>query len=827
MRVPLSWIKEYVDIADEPAEEIAQKLSMAGFEVEAIENPSEGSEGVLVGLVLSKEKHPNADKLSVCSVDIGQEKPLQIVCGATNVRSGIHVPVAPVGIELNSIDLKIKASKIRGIESSGMICSLRELGLESNSDGIAILEELTDKHLKPGIALNKLLELEDKIFDIAITANRPDGMSISGIVREVSALYKHLPIKEVYETDATLISKWNSNSKQDELGNSETYSLTFLESLNNDKETPQLIKKRLKQCGINSINTIVDITNYIMIRDGQPLHVFDQDRLEKLIGRKVEYDDFSINYANENELFIGLDNIEYKLNRDILVIKCKEKTIAVAGIIGSLETGVTKSTNRVVLEAAVFPQTLVRISSRKLGLRTESSSRFEKGIAEDLTIECAIRASNLLVKYCGAKYSETHVYRDKAEINNSIRLRKNSVLKTLGPLNTFKANKLNEEKSKEINMILDDKIVEDSLYSLGFKLRKIQIGWEVEVPPYRKKDITREIDLIEEIARIVGFDNFSLKLPVPIVPGGLTPAQRFERSIRDKLTSVGLQEVTTMSLVKNSYDQTNQITINNPFLAEASCLRLNLWEEHLEICSRNLKAFQQGCWIYEIGKIYQINKQKAFIESTILSGIICGEKKLEQWTKESKLLNTNYYRSRGLLEIVLKYLKLDIFDKQVEDQRMHPGRSSELILEGKPVGKFGQIHPELCEKYDLPNETYLFEFNYKQIRDSATRSNKLKPNFKKFPTVPFVERDISIIVDRSITSSQIISNIRKSGKPMLENVELIDRYEGATLAENKCSQTFRLRYRDKIETLTEKIIEPIHNKIRNSLIKQLKAELRS
>ena len=377
MRVPISWIKKYTSLEGVPIELIAEKLSMAGFEVEEVIDMSRNANGVVVGLVETVEKHPNAQKLSICKVGVGKEKPLQIVCGAPNVRPGQHVPVALVGAELNKIGLTIKDNEIRGVSSSGMICSLSELGLENSSEGIAVLNDITtNKKLEVGSDVNRLLGLDDQILDIAITANRPDGMSIIGIAKEISALINKNTIEEDDNYKFDLVRRHESKGNDEKFGNTVLYSLTLIENVNNNVLLPEEIKDRLNKCGINVVNPIVDITNYIMLQDGQPLHAFDIDELEKVTGEEVTKESFSVCYAKTNEKFIGLDNKCIMLNEDILIVKCNKITVGIAGVMGSLIGSVKKSTRRVFIESAVFPQQLIRNSSRTLGVRTESSSRF-------------------------------------------------------------------------------------------------------------------------------------------------------------------------------------------------------------------------------------------------------------------------------------------------------------------------------------------------------------------------------------------------------------------------------------------------------------------
>ena len=373
---------------------------------------------------------------------------------------------------------------------------------------------------------------------------------------------------------------------------------------------------------------------------------------------------------------------------------------------------------------------------------------------------------------------------------------------------------------------LADNAIEQCLTALGCELSSTNEGWEVMTPPSRRQDLHREVDLIEEVARLVGFDKFGAHLPDPVAPGALTPRQQAERRLRQLFCSTGLQEITTLSLVGNS-DGDARIPISNPLLAETSHLRTNLWEEHLQICVRNLKASMAGCSIFEVGYTYS-GSPESVEQAGVVSGVICGDRRLERWSTNGKYKAPNYYEARGVLSRVMAAMHLDLSDRPLaDDARLHPGRAATLVLEGRPLGCFGQLHPALADDLSLPECTYLFELELDRLLDAATRSNRWTPNYKPFPTVPASERDLAVVVDRSSKAGDLIQAIRKAGKPLLEHVELIDRFEGNQLGDNKVSQAFRLRYRSPNETLTDDKIQPVHDKVRAALSKQFKAELRS
>ena len=433
MKVSHNWLKNLVGINSTP-EDLSEKLSIGGFEVESLENCSKNVNGVVLGKVLSVLKHEGSEKLSICQVDIGNPKNLQIICGASNIKPNIYVYVATVGAELNAVNLTIKRSEIRGVLSEGMICSLQELGLEDSSDGIEIIdEELALKH-KLGTPGSNLLQLNDFIYDLAITANRPDGMSVIGIAREISALleskldfpqlnhkYEINLLKEIQLCPEAITSNC-------------LYTITCINGVNGEKLSPRWLRDRIEKSGIKSINLLVDLTNYILLEQGQPLHAFDKDKLSNLIGKEVSPNDFSVRKAKDNESLKCLDGKNYDLNENITIITCCDKPVAIAGVIGGLETSVTNTTSSIYLEGAVFNPVTIRKSSREIGVRTESSSRYEKGISSKNTIGAVTRAINLLEEYYPINLP---IISTSNLINNEdvfIKLRRNRIHKILGPL---------------------------------------------------------------------------------------------------------------------------------------------------------------------------------------------------------------------------------------------------------------------------------------------------------------------------------------------------------------------------------------------------------
>ncbi len=813
MKVSQNWLKNLVEINSTP-EDLSEKLSIGGFEVESLENCSKNVNGVVLGKVLSVLKHEGSDKLSICQVDIGNQKNLQIVCGAANIKPNIYVYVATVGAELKAVNLTIKRSEIRGVLSEGMICSLQEIGLEDSSDGIEIIdEELALKH-ELGTPASNLLHLNDFIYDLAITANRPDGMSVIGIAREISALLESkLDFPQLnHKYQINLLDEIQLCPEA--ITSNCLYTVTCINGVNGEKLSPRWLKDRIEKSGIKSINLLVDLTNYILLEQGQPLHAFDKDKLSNLIGKEVSPNDFSVRKAKDSESLKCLDGKNYNLNENITIITCCDKPVAIAGVIGGLETSVTNTTSSIYLEGAVFNPVTIRKSSREIGVRTESSSRYEKGISSKNTIGAVTRAINLIEEYYPI---DLPIINTSNLINNEdvfIKLRRNRIHKILGPL------VINDQLDKRN---LSDNEIVDKLMLIGCTLKSKEYGWDVTVIPNRSQDLIREIDLIEEIARLIGYDRFDLNLPNPIKPGKLSSQQLALKKVKSGFIENGFNEVLSYSLVPE--DKESLIKISNPLLLETSCLRDNIWEEHLEIVNRNIKSGQTSCYIFEVGNVFYKNSE--FIQEEILNGAIYGNKKFGTWVNSGKDNDLNYYEARGKLKEALSSLNLKVDDKPTNSiDFLHPGRTAKLFIEGKDAGYFGEIHPKLIMDKTALKKVYLFSINVANLLVASTRKNKWIPIYKQYPIVPKMERDINFIFSKEHLISEITSEIKKTGKNLLEDVNLIDVFEDINFGEDFISYTFRLSYRDKDKTLLDSDISSIHSNIVSKVEKRFNTKLR-
>jgi phenylalanyl-tRNA synthetase beta chain len=818
MRVSLQWLRELVQLEPEALdpERLAERLSIAGFEVEAVEDLAAQAAGVVVGLVEARDPHPAADKLSVCRVRVGTAEPLQIVCGAANVRAGIHVPVAPVGTTLPAVNLTIKPAELRGVASNGMICSLQELGLPGGVDGIAILDDLLEKVPPVGAPIGPALGLDDQVLELAITANRPDGLSMRGIAREVAALcggQTRFPAT-ASSIEAAQLSTDPENRRRIEAGG--LFSITVLSHLTVGP-SPAWLQQRLEKAGLRPINNVVDITNLVMLETGQPLHAFDRDRLERALGAPADPAAIGVRQADHQECLHTLDGVERTLDPEALVVTLANRPIALAGVIGGLEESVTSATTSIWLEAAVFEPQAVRRSARSVGLRTEASSRFEKGLPSAVTLIASDRAVALLQQLTGATVEGRWLHRRPVEEPMAVPLRRDALHNLLGPV-------LVDGEADD----LDDGRIEGTLQALGCTLTPEEWGWAVAVPPERALDLRREVDLIEEVARLVGYDQFAAHLPDPLEPGGPAPIQRLERRLRQALCAAGLQETCGFSLVAAG---AGRVALANPLLADYGHLRDDLHTELLQAARRNLQASRPGFWAFEIGRVFS-EAEGAIQEQALLAGVIAGERRSELWSTSGKPRSPDYYLARGVLQAGLDPLLVPVQDRpfiagEAPANLLHPGRCATLVVEGRPVGWFGQLHPGRAQELDLPEATFVFEIKLQGLLDAACRPARLQPAFRPYPTVPASERDLALVVEGGVTAADLLVAIRKAGKPLLEQAELIDRYVGEPVKAGFCSQAFRLRYRDASRTLTESEVEEVHDRVRQSLERQFAAELRS
>lgn len=814
MRISLNWLRELVDVTLAP-EELAETLTFAGFEVEDIEDLRKLADGVVVGKVLDVQPHPNADKLRVCQVDIGDPNgPLNIVCGAANVRAEAYVPVATSGTYLPTIDLKIRASKLRGVRSEGMICSLKELGLEKESAGIHIFEE---ENLPLGSDVRPLLHLEDVILDLTATANRADALSMVGVAREVAAL-TGAALKLPQAPELSLPSGTEGLSlKISEPGACPAYMGTVIEGVKIEP-SPDWLQRRLQAAGVRPINNVVDVTNYVLLEWGQPLHAFDRDRLLALVGNKSLT--IGVRLATNGESLKTLDGQTRTLQPQTLLITANNKPVALAGVMGGEETEVYEGTENIVLEAALFESVAIRRSARSLGLRTEASIRFERGVNQAEFGMAAKRAIALLTELAGGTLTAQSIADtrpDPASWARSIKLRLDRINQILGPV----------ELEDDIGEILPED-VERILTALGCQLQRGKdeesIQWTVTVPPYRYRDLEREIDLIEEVARLYGYNNFCEELPDKTEPGYLSLEQQMMRQLREAFRAAGLTELVQYSLVKPTEDK--QISLANPLFTEYSALRTDLLSGLINSCQYNLEQGNGVLNGFEIGRIFW-REEEGFQEADCVAGILGGDSTQGRWVKGGQESPMTWYEAKGALESVFERLALKIeYQPNRQDERFHPGRTASLWLQGESLGKFGQLHPQLRSKYGLPDAVYAFEMNLDVLLDALAQDESLTPRFKPYPTFPASDRDIAFFVADKVSVAEIERTTLNAGKPLLESVQVFDEYRGESVPKGQRSLAFRLIYRAGDRTLVAEEVESLHQQVRDSLVEKFGVTLR-
>ena len=767
--------------------------------------------------------------MSVCTVDIGADEPSSIVCGAKNVRAGLYVPVATVGTFLPIVELTIKPRKLRGVPSSGMICSLAEVGLTKESEGI---HEFRQDGLKPGDDARPFLGLTDVILDVTSTANRADALSMIGIAREVSALTGN-PLKLPDIADDLKIASGKSLGVEiQEQTACPIYIGTTVNAVS-IAPSPQWLQQRLEAAGTRPINNVVDITNYILLEWGQPLHAFDRDRLEAITKSKDLT--IGVRFAQPKETLTTLDGEERKLTDESLVIIANDHPVALAGVMGGEETEVHDGTKNVLLEAALFDPVAVRRSSRGQNLRTEASARYERGVNQaELELACR-RALQLMNELANGTYGQQAIadHRSASSFSRKIELRYDRVIEVLGQVNaptqpaTKKAENTDTAPTPPRNLTPHE--IEEVLAALGCVL-DCKAGehrtWTITVPPYRYRDLEREIDLIEEVARLYGYNNFIDTLPAKSESGRLSTNYASTQRITAALRAEGLTEVMHYSLGKAESD--HQITLSNPLFVEYSALRTELLTGMIDAFKYNWEQGNGALNAYEVGHTFWKNEDGSYGETDLIAGILGGGLPEGRWTNSGKTSPMSWFEAKGILEAVLRRLDVSMTYKATSSHdQLHPGRTAELWTEGKSVGVFGQLHPQLRQEMDLPDDVYVFQLKLEPLLAQLGRANKVTPIFQTYSSFPASDRDIAFYASVDVAVADLERAIMKAGKSLLESVELFDEFQGESVPKGQRSLAFRLVYRASDRTLTDEDVDPIHNKIRKALVKSFKVDLRS
>ncbi|EOD8100330.1 phenylalanine--tRNA ligase subunit beta [Staphylococcus aureus] len=795
MLISNEWLKEYVTI-DDSVSDLAERITRTGIEVDDLIDYTKDIKNLVVGFVKSKEKHPDADKLNVCQVDIGEDKPVQIVCGAPNVDAGQYVIVAKVGGRLPG-GIKIKRAKLRGERSEGMICSLQEIGISSNyipksfESGIYVFSESQ----VPGTDALQALYLDDQVMEFDLTPNRADALSMIGTAYEVAALYN------------TKMTKPETTSNELELSANDELTVTIE---NEDKvpyysarvvhdvtiePSPIWMQARLIKAGIRPINNVVDISNYVLLEYGQPLHMFDQDAIgsQQIVVRQ----------ANEGEKMTTLDDTERELLTSDIVITNGQTPIALAGVMGGDFSEVKEQTSNIVIEAAIFDPVSIRHTSRRLNLRSESSSRFEKGIATEFVDEAVDRACYLLQTYANGKVLKDRV--SSGELGAFIT-----------PID-ITADKIN----RTIGFDLSQNDIVTIFNQLGFDT-EINDDVITVLVPSRRKDITIKEDLIEEVARIYGYDDIPSTLPVfdKVTSGQLTDRQYKTRMVKEVLEGAGLDQAITYSLVSKedatafSMQQRQTIDLLMPMSEAHASLRQSLLPHLIEAASYNVARKNKDVKLFEIGNVFFANGEGELPDQVeYLSGILTGDYVVNQW--QGKKETVDFYLAKGVVDRVSEKLNLEFSYRRADIDGLHPGRTAEILLENKVVGFIGELHPTLAADNDL-KRTYVFELNF----DALMAVSVGYINYQPIPRFPGMSRDIALEVDQNIPAADLLSTIHAHGGNILKDTLVFDVYQGEHLEKGKKSIAIRLNYLDTEETLTDERVSKVQAEIEAALIEQ-------
>lgn len=792
MQFSENWLRTFVNPSLN-SDELAHALTMAGLEVEGMEPVAVAFNKVVIGQIISVEKHSNADRLQVCTVDVGQAKPLQIVCGASNARAGLKAPCALVGAALPGFE--IKQAKVCGIESFGMMCSAKELGLAEESNGPStelrtdLLELPTDAIV--GQDIRQSLELNDTIFALKLTPNRSDCLSITGIAREVAAitgavlkLPKISPVAEKSNKQkAVHVNEANACPR---------YCGRLMTRVNAQAKTPDWMVRRLNRSGLRSISAIVDITNYVLLETGQPLHAFDAAKLQG---------DISVRFANKNEKLALLNQQTVELQLDMLVIADNAGAVALAGIMGGAATAVSDTTNDIFLESAFFTPAVIAGKARRLGLSADSSYRFERGVDYGNTGLALERATALIQEICGGDVGLVTEVMSTLPARKPVRLRLTRLVAVLG-------------------VSLDETAVAKLFDQLGFSYKKTAGVFEVTPPSYRF-DISCEEDLIEEIARLHGYDNIPATIPnadlrmLPVPGISLNSAW-----LRDALAASGYQEVVTYSFVDENWERgllgnTAPITLKNPIASNMNVMRSGLWGGLLDALVYNLNRKQERVRLFEIGAAY-FTADNSYKEVSHISGLAYGDAMPEQWGMTAR--EVDFFDIKAEVDLLTNgHARFTA----AQHPALHPGQSAQVMLDGKAIGWIGKLHPKWQQHYELPRDTVLFEL------DAESLLKRDLPQYEEVPKFPPVRRDMAVVVKEKISVQVLIDTMLAEKISVVSEIALFDVYRGKSIAENKKSLAFLVLMQDTQKTLTDAEADELMAKLLKSIVRQHDVQLRS
>jgi len=808
IKAPLSWLREYCHIPW-PVKELTERLTLAGLEIDAVDVIGGEYENMVIGSVMTAERHPNADRLSLCTVDIGSET-LEIVCGAPNVAAGQRVPVALVGARLPG-GMTIKKARIRGIESNGMICSEAELNLSDEQDGIMIL----DHDAPVGQPLKTVLGDPETVLSVDVGANRPDCLAIAGIAREITAITRgelRMPSGRVQEIGPPI------DEEASVVVNTPDDCPRFVGRVIKGVKkapSPAWMTQRLEAAGLRSINNIVDVTNYVMLELGQPLHAYD---LDTLAGHGI-----IVRRAEEDEPFTTLDDQARTLNSKILMITDHERSIGVAGVMGGQNTEITDQTTNIFLEGACFDAVRVRRGSKLLQLQTDASRRFERVMDPELQGYAVSRAAQLI-----------------AELGEGIIA--TGMIDVRTPASPVKPIKLRTER---VNQILGTAIhqdeIKDFLEALGFDIR-VDVALEVRCPSFRR-DISREVDLIEEIARMYGYDKIEPVVSHPTLPAldensdaSHVQGDRqkcwemdVQRRLRDTLVGYGFIEVVTHSFVhpcKNTLIEPvrRSVMLDNPLSPDLSAMRTSLAASMLSVVQWNSNRKVQNIRIFEVGRVFW-DKQKGLPDEPVhVCMMVTGKRNGPHWDVASEGLD--FFDIKGMAEVVLDRFALDKVETVPYDDAgtlFDTNQSGTLLVNKTPIGVCGAVSQKVLDHYDIREPVWMCRLDCTVLFNTTPNRN----TYQVRPKYPAVERDLAVVVTEDVTHQMIVSEIQACCGELLESVDLFDIYRGEQVAAGKKSMAYALRFRSDEQTLTDNEVSSLQDQVLHRLMKQYQAELRS
>ena len=797
MLISLNWLKQYVDIK-ESVEEITNTLTMIGQEVEAVNELGKDLANVVIGKIIQYDKHPKSDKMSVVLVDVGDEAPLQIVCGAPNHKLGDKVAVAKIGAVLPG-DFKIKKAKKRDVDSYGMICSEVELGIGNDASGVIILPE----NAPIGEEYRKYAKIDDVIFELEITPNRPDCLSYLGIAREVAAYYNRkvkYPAVMLNETIHQTTTVMSVKIEDDE--RCKRYYGMAIRNINLG-ESPEWLKSRIRTMGLNPINNIVDVTNFVMFEYNQPLHAFDSD--------KIEEKQIIVRAARRGEKLLTLDGVDRELNNGELVIADGVKPLALAGIIGGESSKIDDTTKNIFLEIAYFEPENIRHTAKLHGISTDSSYRNERGIDIEAIETVAERAASLIMEVAGGELLADPIDKKVKSLEKNLRPEISVDLKI--------ANKF-------VGKNLEYDIVAKIITSLGIVIKNVDQNKITVVPPTYRSDLVCEADIYEEVVRMYGFENIEPRMPVENIESGTTdPVIALGDWARKILREIGLNEVINYSFIPkkaleilNIKDRT--IEIKNPLSEDMAVMRPSLVYSLLCNVRDNLNRNFNDLRFFEVSKVFTGATELANepLNATIA---IAGRPDRNLW--EPKPESYDFYKLKGYVTTFLEYLGVKKYTlERSSDDNFHPGRSANIKIGKDLIGTFGQIHPELAEKIDIKKEeVYVANINL----DKLTKYMSQKIKYTSLIKYPEVTRDLAIVLDKDVLVGNMVNDIKKSSN-FIEKVEIFDIYKGDKIAPDKMSVAITMVLRSKDKTLDEKEINSTMENVLKVIAKNYNGEIR-